>query len=118
MSSKNDVFDAVKSYNEANKRPIPKRDILAKFGENGLTHLKNLASDGTIACRRGRNGGYFVKDDAIPTVEDAPVEAANAPQSDPTDEIDVGHLAEQFAALEARLAAEEAEAQNEEAAPF
>ena len=116
MASKSDVFDTLKSYNEANKRPIPKRDILAKFGTDGQTYLDALVKEGAIACRRGRNGGYFVSGQpAAPAIEDAPIEAVNAPQSDSDNEFDVSDLAEQFAALEARIAAESLNEESVEA---
>lgn len=105
--SKSDVFDMVKEYGAFNSRPIPKRDVIAKYGEDGLTHLKALVADGQVGCRRGRNGGYFFKsEDASST--DAPIVADNAPASDEQPEIDTDALADQFAALEARLAAAQA----------
>ena len=119
-ASKSDVFDMVKEYGAANNRPIPKRDVIAKYGDDGLTQLKALVADGQVGCRRGRNGGYFFKsEDAAPIINDAPIEADNAPASDENSEDESNNLADQFAALEARLAAAQAaeDAENEQA-PF
>jgi hypothetical protein len=108
-ASKSDVFDMVKEYGVTNNRPIPKRDVVAKYGDDGLTHLKALVADGQLGCRRGRNGGYFFKsEDAAPIVNDAPIEADNGPSSDEDVEDESNSLAEQFAALNARIAAAEA----------
>lgn len=117
-ASKNDVFDMVKEYGAANSRPCPKKELLAKLGEEALAHLKTLVDEGHVGCRRGRNGGYFFKSEDAAS-NDAPVEADNAPQNDEQSEADNDALAEQFAALEARLAAAEAaEAAESEQAPF
>lgn len=115
-ASKNDVFDAVKEYGAANSRPCPKKEIIAKYGEEALAHLKALVDEGYVGCRRGRNGGYFFKsEDAAST--DTAEEAENAPQNVEESQVNDDALAEQFAALEARLAAAEAAEQNEQA-PF
>lgn len=121
-ASKNDVFDMVKEYGVTNSRPIPKRDVVAKFGDDGLSHLKALVADGQLGCRRGRNGGYFFKsEDVTPIINDAPIESDNGPMGDATDEDESNNLAEQFAALSARIAAAEAAEAAEsksEQAPF
>ena len=105
--SKSDVFDMVKEYGVTNSRPIPKRDVVAKYGDDGLKFLKELVESGQLHVRRGRNGGYFFKSEEA-TITDAPAEAENAPASPVVEESDADDLAEQFAALEARLAAAEA----------
>jgi hypothetical protein len=114
--TKSEVLDTVKEYGAANNRPIPKRDVIAKHGEDGLTHLKALVEDGTIGCRRGRNGGYFFKSEDASPVTDAPNEAENAPPSDSEASGESNDLAEQFAALEAKLA--RLSESESEAAPF
>ena len=115
--SKNDVFDMVKEYGVVNSRPMPKRDVAAKYGDDGLKFLKELVDSGQLACRRGRNGGYFFKSEDAAPVTDAPIEAGNTPTSDVPAESDTDDLAAQFAALEAKLAAAEAAEQNEQV-PF
>jgi predicted transcriptional regulator len=109
--SKTDLLDFVTQYQTDNKRPCPKSHIVATHGEDSLEVLKSLVEDKSIACRRGRNGGYF------PTTAAAPVEVSSEVATDAP--IEEGEVADQFAALEAKLAAlEAAEAQSEEAAPF
>lgn len=117
-ASKSDVFDMVKEYGAVNSRPCPKKELLSKLGEEALAHLKTLVDEGHVGCRRGRNGGYFFKsEDASST--DAPVEADSAPANSEESDTDTDALAEQFAALEARLAAAEAaEAAENEQTPF
>ena len=112
---KSDLQQFVEQYQTDNKRPCPKAHIIATHGEAALDTLKALISDGTVACRRGRNGGYFpvAATTAAEVSEDAPAEAENAPQNDAPAETDNDALAEQFAALEAKLAAAEAAEQNE-----
>jgi hypothetical protein len=111
--SKTELLSTIAQYQQDNKRPMAKRDILSLSGDAGEV-LASLLVDGKVACRRGRNGGYFPTDTvaALTANEDAPVEAGNDPVSASDDEIDIGHLAEQFAALEARIAAEEAQNEN------
>ena len=79
--------------------------------------LKELIADGTVVCRRGRNGGYYAVDAGLstPVTEEAAADEA-------AEIAEVADLAEQFAALNARLAAAEAaeiaEAAAVEDAPF
>ena len=116
--SKSDLQQFVEQYQTDNKRPCPKAHIIATHGEAAIDTLKELISDGSVACRRGRNGGYFpVVATAAEVSVDAPVEAENAPQNDAPAEVDNDALAEQFAALEAKLAAAEA-AEQTESVPF
>ena len=112
--TKDVLLSTIAQYQQDNKRPMAKRDILSLSGDAGEV-LASLLVEGKVACRRGRNGGYFPTDTvAVLTVNaDAPAEAVNDPVSVSEDEIDIGHLAEQFAALEARIAAEEASEQIE-----
>jgi hypothetical protein len=114
--SKNEVLDFVKEYAANNERPCPKKDAVATHGEDALGHLKALVDEGILGCRRGRNGGYFFKSEGA-TSTDNVQEADNAPQNVEESQVDGDALAEQFAALEARLAAAEAAEQNEQA-PF
>ena len=113
-ASKSDVFDMVKEYGVINSRPIPKRDVAAQYGDDGVKLLKALVADGQLGCRRGRNGGYFFKSEDAAPITDAPHEADNGPSSDVPAEDGSEDLAAQFAALEAKLAAAEAEEQNEQ----
>ena len=111
--SKTDLLQYVAQFQQDNKRPCPKSSIVATHGETAIAVLKQLVSDGTVVCRRGRNGGYYPTDtDAA--LADAPHEAVNAPTSDVPVEDGSEDLAAQFAALEAKLAAAEAEGQNEQ----
>lgn len=110
--SKTDLLQFVAQYQQDNKRPCPKAAIISTHGEGALDVLKGLIADKSVNCRRGRNGGYYPTDTVAALsspVEDAPIEAGNAPASDEAGDVDVDALAAQFAALEARLAAAEAE---------
>jgi hypothetical protein len=108
--SKNDLLTAISEYGTTNKRPCAKNNIIATHGESALAVLKELIADGSVACRRGRNGGYYAVT-APAVVESEP------PSADEAAEIaEVNDLSEQFAALNARLAAAEA-AEQEAAAP-
>jgi hypothetical protein len=118
--SKTDLLQYVAQFQQDNKRPCPKSSIVATHGESALLVLKELVDDKSVNCRRGRNGGYYPTDTvAVLTdvVEDAPIEAGNAPASDVPAEAESEDLAAQFAALEAKLAAAEAEEQSEQV-PF
>ena len=106
--SKNDLLTAISEYGTENKRPCAKNNIIATHGESALAVLKELIADGSVACRRGRNGGYYAVQAAAPAVEPTADEAAEIAE--------VNDLSEQFAALNARLAAAEA-AEQEVAAP-
>ena len=114
MATKTEIVEFVERYVNDNTRPCPKAAVLSKFGESALDILKSAAKDGDLVARRGRNGGYKLAGSILPAVEsspiveDAPIEAANAPQSDEQVENDNDDLSAQFAALEARLAAAEA----------
>lgn len=100
--AKSDVLSTVQQYNSENNRPCPKAHIIATLGETSLAFLKELVDDGSVSCRRGRNGGYSFNSGASAT--DAPNEADNAAQSDENSGDGSNDLAEQFAALEAKLA--------------
>ena len=118
--SKTDLLQFVAQYQQDNKRPCPKAAVISTHGESALDVLKELVTDKSVSCRRGRNGGYFPTDTvaALTAVEDAPIEAGNGPSSDESSAVDNDDLAEQFAALEARLAAAEAEQAASEPLPF
>lgn len=112
--SKTDLLAFVTDYQLANTRPCPKSHILANHGEDSLAVLKSLVEDGSLSCRRGRNGGYF------PTTAAAPVvESSSEVVTDEQVEAAESEVADQFAALEAKLAALEASEQSEsDAVPF
>jgi len=111
--SKTDLLQYVAQFGQDNKRPCPKASIVATHGETALAVLKQLIDDKSVNCRRGRNGGYYPTD-TVAALDDAPIEAENAPASDVPAEVESEDLAAQFAALEAKLAAAEAEEQNEQ----
>jgi len=110
---KTDLLQYVAQFQQDNKRPCPKASIVATYGETAIAVLKQLIDDKSVNCRRGRNGGYYPTD-TVAALADAPHEADNAPTSDVPVEDEPEDLAAQFAALEAKLAAAEAEEQNEQ----
>ena len=101
-ASKTDILDMVKEFSATNKRPCPKKEVIAKHGEDAADVLKSLVEDGTLSVRRGRNGGYSPVDGAVAAVESTDEQTAEIPVENDVD------LADQFAALEAKLAAAEA----------
>jgi hypothetical protein len=110
--TKSDLLQFVAQYQQDNKRPCPKSVVISTHGEDALTVLKELTTDGSINCRRGRNGGYF------PIAGNAAVEARQNEESiaeEPVPEVE-NDVADQFAALQAKLAAlEESESEQETA---
>jgi len=108
MATKTEVVQFIAEYVTKNERPCPKAAVIMQFGESALELLKGAAADGSVAARRGRNGGYKPTSPVATANEDASSEAENAPASDESSEVDVDSFAAQFRALEARMAAEEA----------
>ena len=109
--SKSDLLLFVAQYQQDNKRPCPKSVIISTHGEDALAVLKELTTDGSINCRRGRNGGYFPTD----TVGALATESAESVAEEPVAEVE-NDVADQFAALQAKLAAlEESESEQETA---
>ena len=105
--SKSDLFAYVEEFKRVNGRPCPKSQIVSTYGEDALAVLKELTTDGSINCRRGRNGGYFPTDTTVAT----PAEVAEEPVAEVENDV-----ADQFAALQAKLAAlEESESEQETA---
>jgi hypothetical protein len=86
------VLSEVSSYRAENGRPCPANHLVAKFGDEVLDTIAALKKDGTLVGKRGRTGG-LVPADATP----ATTEAATSDDS----------VADQFAALAARLAESE-----------
>ena len=108
---KSDLLQFVAQYQQDNKRPCPKSAIISTHGEDALTVLKELIDDKSINCRRGRNGGYFPTDTVATLSEESSSE-------EPVTEVE-NDVADQFAALQAKLAAlEESEQTESEQASF
>ena len=109
--SKSDLFAYVEEFKRVNGRPCPKSAVIATHGEDALSVLKELVADGSINCRRGRNGGYFPTD----TVGTLATESEETVAEKPVPEVE-NDVADQFAALQAKLAAlEESESEQETA---
>jgi hypothetical protein len=87
------VLAEVSEYRAANSRPCPANHLTAKFGDEVLDIIKSLKTDGTLIGKRGRTGGLIPADAA--TVAETPVEGEGE------------SVADQFAALAAKLAADE-----------
>ena len=104
--SKSDLLQFVAEYQQENKRPCPKSAVISTHGEDALSVLKELVDDKSINCRRGRNGGYFPTD----TITALSQESETSTE-EPVPEVE-NDVADQFAALQAKLAAlEESEEQ-------
>jgi hypothetical protein len=87
------VLAEVSSYRSENGRPCPANHLVAKFGDEVLDTIASLKKNGTLIGKRGRTGG-LVPADAAPATT---TEAATSDES----------VADQFAALAARLAESE-----------
>jgi hypothetical protein len=112
---KSDLLQFVAQYQQDNKRPCPKSAIISTHGEDALTVLKELIDDKSINCRRGRNGGYFPTDTVATLSEES---SSEEPVTEPVLEVE-NDVADQFAALQAKLAAlEESEQTESEQASF
>lgn len=85
------VLAEISEYREANARPCPANHLTAKFGDEVLGVIASLKKAGTIVGKRGRTGGLVPADAATSTVES-------------TSEADGESVADQFAALAAKLA--------------
>jgi hypothetical protein len=86
------VLAEVSSYRSENGRPCPANHLVAKFGDEVLDTIASLKKNGTLIGKRGRTGGLVPADSAPATSE--------ATTSDES-------VADQFAALAARLAESE-----------
>ena len=107
---KSDLLSSIAQFQQENKRPCPKSHIISTYGEDALLVLKELVGDGTVNCRRGRNGGYFPTDTvAAPSEETVSEEPVAEVEND---------VADQFAALQAKLAEVEAAEAEQAAVPF
>lgn len=102
---KSDLLSSIAQFQQENKRPCPKSHIISTYGEDALLVLKELVGDGTVNCRRGRNGGYFPTDTVAALSEEPVAEVEN-------------DVADQFAALQAKLAEVEAAEAEQAATPF
>ena len=107
--TKSDLLTFVAQFQQDNKRPCPKSNIVSTYGEDALTVLKELVTDGSVNCRRGRNGGYF------PTDTVGALSQENTEDAEPVAEVEAD-IADQFAALQARLAAAEENESEQETA--
>ncbi len=85
------VLSAISEYRSENGRPCPANYLVSKFGDEVLDTIASLKKAGTVVGKRGRTGG-LVPADAAPATEAAPAES---------------DVADQFAALAARLAESE-----------
>lgn len=85
------VLSAISEYRSENGRPCPANYLVSKFGDEVLDTIASLKKAGTVVGKRGRTGG-LVPADAAPATESASAES---------------DVADQFAALAARLAESE-----------
>jgi len=90
------VLSEVSSYRAENGRPCPANHLVAKFGDEVLDTIAALKKDGTLVGKRGRTGGLVPAD----------ASAASTSTEVASDE----SVADQFAALAARLAESESTA--------
>lgn len=87
------VLSAISEYRTANSRPCPAKYLVEKFGEEVTEVIQSLKDSGTLVGKRGRTGG-LVPADALPASNEATTESDSS-------------VADQFAALAAKLASDE-----------
>lgn len=87
------VLSAISEYRSENGRPCPANYLVSKFGDEVLDTIASLKKSGTVVGKRGRTGGL--------------VPADAAPVADSTSSESDSDVADQFAALAARLAESE-----------
>lgn len=92
--TKEQVLSAISEYRSENSRPCPANYLVSKFGEEVLDIISSLKKDGSLVGKRGRTGGLVPSD--------------TAPAADASSTSESGSdVADQFAALAARLAESE-----------
>ena len=87
------VLAAISEYRAENSRPCPAKYLVEKFGDEANDIINSLKKDGTLIGKRGRTGGL--------------VPADAAPAADSTDAASDDSVTDQFAALAAKLAADD-----------
>lgn len=95
-TTKEQVLAAVSEYREANTRPCPARYLTDKFGDDVLDVIAALKKDGTLIGKRGRTGGL------VPGSEVAGLSASSTSEDGESESV-----ADQFAQLAAKLAADD-----------
>ena len=88
------VLAAISEYRAENGRPCPAKYLAEKLGDEALDVVAALKKDGTLVGKRGRTGGL------VPSGE----VAAPADAAEDTAAGDGESVADQFAALAAKLA--------------
>jgi hypothetical protein len=88
------VLSAISEYREANARPCPAKYLVEKFGDEATAIIATLKDNGTLIGKRGRTGG-LVPADAAPATDTG------------TNVVESESVADQFAALAAKLASDE-----------
>lgn len=92
------VLVEIAQYRAEHNRPCPANHLTAKFGDEALDIINSLKKAGTLIGKRGRTGG-LVPADATNAVTQESAESSDNDES----------IADQFAALAAKLAADDAE---------
>ena len=98
--SKQDVLDFISSNLSEKRKLVPTKDIVAALGTEALAIIKTLKEDGTLLASRGRYGGVKTSG-ASQGVNDAATINSN--------------VVDQFAELMAKLEADEASANEQQA---
>lgn len=89
------VLSAISEYRSENGRPCPANYLVGKFGDEVLDTIAALKKAGTVVGKRGRTGGLL------------PAGSEVLPEADLTVKPNDESVADQFAALAARLAESE-----------
>lgn len=101
MATTNEILSEIAAYTAANGRPCPAKHLTDKFGADAADLIKTLKSEGKVYGKRGRTGGLLANE--------APAADSGVQFNEVTAQIDAAgenDLANEFAALAAKLAAE------------
>ena len=92
MATTNEILAEIAAFTAANGRPCPAKHLTDKFGADALTVIASLKAAGTIIGKRGRTGGLVTAGEVAAS----------------TDTSTDNNVADEFAALAAKLAEESA----------
>lgn len=90
MATTTDILSEIAAYTAANGRPCPAKHLTDKFGADAPDLIASLKAAGTIIGKRGRTGGLVTAGEVAAS----------------TDTSTDNNVADEFAALAAKLAEE------------
>lgn len=94
MATTTDILAEIALYTTANNRGCPASHLTEKFGSDALDLIASLKKEGKVYGKRGRTGGLMTNDTAATPAADTATDNS---------------VADEFAALAAKLAADTGE---------